>query len=391
MPDRRSPLNPAPRSERRDSHPLKPHHHPSPWPRMRGINLAYSQQRGYTDVDSYRAHLGKRTSHLFITLTEGCLYDRDIIAKEIGFRDGEEELEYLAASAQGLEPEGEWKAPRHDFVDVETLDYAFLTDILVVRLRKSADGIKFWFELFEIQREPTYSVTPVLLKLDVAWWSDYPELTEAALIAENSGADLGCLSMWIQSSYVARHSSVYISYSSFPCSGKYSLSVMDVAKLIECLSNPSLLAEVIDPMDLVCYHSQGSQAGAPFWTTNQEGIRSMATRKILLFPALDLDPTSPDPTTPLIRFLRFGKVGNPVQTTDIPISTLIPTDELLRGFRDQLSLVSPPPFVLSWDGRSRLCIIFRQTGVCLEDDEPHPRAWFVTLGSEILARIGGEG
>jgi hypothetical protein len=297
----------------------------------------------------------------------------------------------LAASALGLEPEGDWKAPRHDFVDVETLDYAFLSDTLVVRLRESSDGIKFWFEMFEIKRDPTHSVTPVLLKLHVAWWSDYPELTEAALIAENSGADLGCLSMWIQNSYVAGYSSVYTLGSSFPCSGKYSLSVMDVAKLIECLSNPSLLAEAIDPMDLVCYHNQDSQAGAPFSATSQEGIRSMTTRKILLFPALDLDPTSPDPATPLIRFLRFGKVGDPVQTIDIPISKLIPADELLRGFCDQLKSVSPPPFVLSWDGRSRLCIIFRQTGVCLEDNEPHPRAWFVTLGSEILARIGVEG
>lgn len=72
-----------------------------------------------------------------------------MIAKEIGFQDAQEEQRHLAATG------GEWngKEQRSQFVDEEILDYAFLTDTLVLRLREVAyprTELEFWVEVFEI-------------------------------------------------------------------------------------------------------------------------------------------------------------------------------------------------------------------------------------------------
>ncbi|KAJ7136348.1 hypothetical protein C8R43DRAFT_1239001 [Mycena crocata] len=58
--------------------------------------------------------------------------DPDIIAKEIGFHNAQEELEYLKSGL--AQEETDAKDLREEYPDEETLDYAFLTDIVVARL-----------------------------------------------------------------------------------------------------------------------------------------------------------------------------------------------------------------------------------------------------------------
>ncbi|KAJ6459211.1 hypothetical protein DFH09DRAFT_1383629 [Mycena vulgaris] len=298
-------------------------------------------------------------------------WDPEIIAKEIGFHNAQAELEYLDAP-----DDGEDEGPKEScmlFDDVETLDYAFLTDTLVVRLREKVEcraDVDFWLEIFQIRQAPSgspvFSVSPILLNFYVPWNLGQGDMTEAGLMTSDISSQPNSLSIWIQ------------------YNGNYSFTVLNIPKLVEGVANPSQFTSHMNPIQLVCYHDL--RTDDPFVAHISHGLRPTTAHKTLLFPAFDLDPNYADPAVPLLRFLLFGDVGETPKTINIPINSL---DTLLANFHRQDHWhMGYAPFVVSWDGSSRICVVFRRIRrEWLREEPSSPRVWFIDLSQEILTEI----
>lgn len=139
-----------------------------------------------------------------------------------------------------------------------------------------------------------------------------------------------------------------------------------------------------DLYNLLTYHSLDRDQ--PFVNHTNMGLRLATSQRRLLFSALDLDPACSTPNIPILRFLRFGGVGT--TTIDIPITSLIPADDLLVGFRSQTMSFQNARFVLSWDGSDKICVVFRGADWHPLQPEPEPRAWFISLSADVVAAIG---
>ncbi|KAJ6517067.1 hypothetical protein DFH09DRAFT_1287839 [Mycena vulgaris] len=334
----------------------------------RGLNSNH-RERGGTGMCCINWRAPNSEMSTWVLIHAELTWDPEIIAKEIGFHNAQAELEYLDAPDDG-EDEGP-KESRMLFDDVETLDYAFLTDTLVVRLREKVEyraDVDFWLEIFQIRQAPSgspvFSVSPILLGFYVPWSLGQGDMTEAGLMTSDISSQPNSLSIWIQ------------------YNGNYSFTVLNIPKLVEGVANPSQFTSHMNPIQLVCYHDL--RTDDPFVTHISHGLRPITAHKTLLFPAFDLDPNYADPAVPLLRFLLFGDVRETPKTINIPINSL---DTLLANFHRQDHWhMGYAPFVVSWDGSSRMCVVFRRRE-WLREEPSSPRVWFIDLSQEILTEI----
>ncbi|KAJ6516532.1 hypothetical protein C8R47DRAFT_1312983 [Mycena vitilis] len=311
---------------------------------------------------------------LWLSPTSGCAYwvpiyneltwDPDVIARQIGFQNAQEELDYLALPDEyKSDPQ---KDEREDYIDEDTLDYAFLGDYLVIRLREAAHpsgDLQVWLEAFKITSHQTGSACPPVFNLSFDWKSYAGELSDSYLRSEYTFNRDRCLSVCLHNT------------------GASALYLLDANKLrdhaMSVCSEPAKL-RVKD----FCYHV--FDAGTPFLLQLGKYQTPTTSNGTLFFPGYDLDPFSADPAAPLFRFVQFGT--QPAHVVDIPLRSLLALDENMSDFREQDSHFDPAPFVVSWDGCKTLCVVFcRMT--CYGRPSCGNRVWYIALGSDILAQI----
>ncbi|KAJ6529738.1 hypothetical protein B0H19DRAFT_1274132 [Mycena capillaripes] len=277
-------------------------------------------------------------------------WDPNIIATKIGFKDAEEELEYL--QLEHLESDGDPKDVREEFSEEETLDYAFLTDSLIVRFRELArweSELELWLEVFDLssaETNPTgFQTPPILLKLRLPWkqWS-HVDVSDSYLSTEPTFSSRRCLSVCIHNT------------------GFSSLILLDANRIRDHALQKFYVPAIFQQF---CYHT--FEDDAPFTICTTKHLAPPTWNGRLIFPAFDLDSSTAHPTVPRIRFVRFTE-GSPI-IIDIPVSTLIPCDELCGEFLEQ-RYTADPQFVVSWDGSKTLCVVFRWT--MLEGQEASP-------------------
>jgi hypothetical protein len=169
------------------------------------------------------------------------------------------------------------------------------------------------------------------------------------------------------------------------------VSILDVRKLLDAVVNPVSIRESL-------YHGLFSystlemdgETTTPFLThTGGDRAPPITAHKRLMFPALDLDPTSAHPDSPLLRFMRFTEVGEPPKIIDVPIKSLIQDiDDILVGFMGQRYYPGPEaPWVLSWDGKQTLCVVFCATQLRPLEEEPSPQLWYIRLSDETIEEL----
>ncbi|KAJ7877636.1 hypothetical protein B0H13DRAFT_2347014 [Mycena leptocephala] len=215
----------------------------------------------------------------WIPLYRELTWDPDIIARCLGFRDAQEEVEAIEKGSEHDE--------RYDYTDQETVAYAFLSDTCVVRLRDSAavgGALDFQVEVFEIPSvvagtERT-AVAPILLALPGPVQTIHAEPTEASMATGRSFSNTQFLCICIHNT------------------GNSYVSILDVGELLDA------------------HFGNGWKNDHPFLTYTGSDYALSTSHKTLMFPALDLDPTSAYPDSPLLRFLRFTEVGQPPKIID---------------------------------------------------------------------------
>ncbi|KAJ6601898.1 hypothetical protein DFH09DRAFT_1355160 [Mycena vulgaris] len=136
-------------------------------------------------------------------------WDPDIIAKQNGFEDAQAELDHLMSTTKRDSNPADITQhfdDRDDFDDDEILDYAFLSDTHIVRLRETAYStydLDIWLEVVEItvpselERRPA---PPILLKVVLPWYWSHAELSDSYLGTEPTFSEHRCLSVRIHNS-----------------------------------------------------------------------------------------------------------------------------------------------------------------------------------------------
>ncbi|KAJ7877634.1 hypothetical protein B0H13DRAFT_1893084 [Mycena leptocephala] len=280
----------------------------------------------------------------WIPLYREITWDPDIIARCLGFRDAQEEIEAIEKGSEQDE--------RCDYTDEETVAYAFLSDTCVVRLRDRAEVggvLDFQVEVFEIPsvlaETERAAAAPILLTLPGPVQTVHTSPTEASMTTERSVSNTQCLCI--------------------------------------CIHNTATVGTHITlEMD--------GETTTPFLThTGGDRAPPITAHKRLMFPALDLDPTSAHPDSPLLRFMRFTEVGEPPKIIDVPIKSLIQDiDDILVGFMGQRYYPGPEaPWVLSWDGKQTLCVVFCATQLRPLEEEPSPQLWYIRLSDETIEEL----
>ncbi|KAJ7183966.1 hypothetical protein C8R46DRAFT_1309313 [Mycena filopes] len=296
-------------------------------------------------------------------------WDPDTFAKLLGFADAEEELVHYRSVVDDTDIKRERGYLSETAADTQTLDYAFLSATLLVRLveRTDVDDVYFSLEIFEVVDGGPCN----LLEFSVPGKGGRLELSEGTLTTESTfSADHGRLSIWNTNAGNSFH------------------AILDVRALLECARNPASIASATDPFSLFCLHALDSDA--PFTGYALTGYRPSIAKNTILFPVLDLDPTSARPDAPIIRFVRLDKGGRSI---DVVVESMISTDDLLLGFKASEGYSGlEPPWLVSWDGRDTVCLVFRcpMSLRWAPEDKPSPRVWYAKLPPEILAAIGGD-
>jgi hypothetical protein len=168
------------------------------------------------------------------------------------------------------------------------------------------------------------------------------------------------------------------------------VSILDVGELLDAVANPASIRGSLY-YGLFSYSTleMDGRTTTPFVTYTGSDYALSTSHKTLMFPALDLDPTSAYPDSPLLRFLRFTEVGQPPKIIDVPITSLIQhVGDILVGFMGQeYSQDSEAPWVLSWDGKQTLCVVFRATQLRPLEEEPSPQVWYIRLSDETIEEL----
>ncbi|KAJ7183977.1 hypothetical protein C8R46DRAFT_1309329 [Mycena filopes] len=299
---------------------------PQEWPALQiadtGVrgDLRVNPQRVMVKVIGHRCVAGIWSCPNNNTPKWGFLYseltwDSNKIAREMGFRDAQEELEYLTThreeqdgsemeedddylASQGDEPdefemdvdEAERKQPRDEYEDEETQDYAFLTDTLVVRLRDVATDegeLSVYLQVFRIPSVSSQEVAPTppnLLAICVWYMDPHKRLSDSSLAVEPTSHGKRALTVCIHND-------------------SHDVLVYSANMLQDLALNPPP-AQGVDIGDALLY--KGKDHDMPFVNGTERHVVPSISRGTLLFPACDLDPGTPFPKTPLIRFLRFA-------------------------------------------------------------------------------------
>ncbi|KAJ7183969.1 hypothetical protein C8R46DRAFT_1344611 [Mycena filopes] len=299
-------------------------------------------------------------------------WNPDTFAKLLGFADAEEELAHYRSVGDNADVKRERVFCAEAKADTETLDYGFLSATLLVRLVESAssDNIHFSLEIFEIV-DGGSRTSGNLLEFSVPGKGGWLAQSEGTVTTESTfSGDNRRLSIWNTNAGNSFH------------------AILDVRALLECARNPTSIASATDPFSLFCLHAVESPA--PFAVYPFEGYHPSISNNVILFPAVDLDPTSGRPDTPIIRFVRLDKEGGSI---DVAVKSMIATDDLLVDFEASEHLWGlDPRWLVSWNGRETVCLVFRCTMSLrwAPEDEPSPRVWYATLPPEALAAIGAE-
>ncbi|KAJ6552840.1 hypothetical protein B0H19DRAFT_1295240 [Mycena capillaripes] len=110
---------------------------------------------------------------------------------------------------------------------------------------------------------------------------------------------------------------------------------------------------------------------------------------LALHPAFDIDPQSAVTDVPTMRFLRFTTPEIQVKSIDIPFTSLFEEDpcEAPEVPKDERSTLGNP-YVISWDGRDTICVIYRDSVFVAADERKASRGWFMKLPHDILLELG---
>jgi hypothetical protein len=307
--------------------------------------------------------------------------------------DEESESDDIREDDSDDESDSEPKDIREDFADEETLDYVFLSDDLVGRLRESAEyqnDLELWLEIFKIS---TQSATPpILLKLPLPAGGRPVELSNSYLTSEPRFSEKRCLSVCLNNRYAISRSlwsSCLLIFHS--PSGRAGLIILDANKIRQfALNSPSNSPTTREVFNQVC--CQEFEDDAPFVANMAQYLAPSTSHPVFLFPTVDLSPNTPHPKALMIRFgvLPAPDLGRPnLATIDIPVTSLIPADDLIsEDLIKDFPYLMDAPFALSWDGDRTACVVFRSTQRLPAIQEPNPRVWYITLSPDILASIG---
>ncbi|KAJ7659101.1 hypothetical protein DFH06DRAFT_436653 [Mycena polygramma] len=291
-------------------------------------------------------------------------WDPDVIAKKLGFRDHFEEVAHIKATNDERAPSGSgW---RNRYGDAEFFDYSFISDTLVLRVRYGGlddDDSGVWSAQVLDMSTIDESGAPAVDTQSIPGTYIYRGITDAFINTPTTFSvdDWVSITLW----------GVEGAFQVFFC----------VFKLIETVKNPSKR-----PVDHVI---RGTQE--PFMRYAFQGLGPTLRREFAILPAFDVDRNSKLPVTSL-RFLRFPAEGMAVEVLDVPFRSLFPghypdVPEIPPSERDNAPGL--PQYVVAWDGRHTLCVVFRDGSRPVRPEErKHPAAWLVWLSRDDRVRLG---
>jgi hypothetical protein len=128
----------------------------------------------------------------------------------------------------------------------------------------------------------------------------------------------------------------------------------------------------------------------PFIRYAFKGLGPSLSGRVVLLPAVDLDRNAELPLASL-RFLHLGAQGTDKETVDIPFESLFAlnrTDMPAAPQAEKDNSPGLPPYVVSWDGRATLFIIFRDSRNVAPEERKLSRGWFCELSQNTLVRLG---
>ncbi|KAJ7659114.1 hypothetical protein DFH06DRAFT_1195069 [Mycena polygramma] len=285
---------------------------------------------------------------------EELTWDPDIIAKKLGFRNHQEEIAHIKATGDAAAPNGD----RERFKDVEFLDYAFITDTLVLRIRDV--GVADYSD-----REWVAEVIDVSSMEGVDGRTEAPTVVHSLL--RHSYVTGGIIEAFIHTPTKFSEDD-WISITLTSDEGVFQMFYRVNELVHHRNTNPHVTRESNDPF-----------TDYAFWD-----LGPTFSGRLALHPAVDVDPTS-DLPVPSLRFLRFATQGNGLDCIDIPVMRLFDGDPALVLASLQAAKHHLPPYVVAWDGRDTVCIICRDS----KQAEP-PALFFVQLGHDTLERLAGD-
>ncbi|KAJ7271850.1 hypothetical protein C8J57DRAFT_1601530 [Mycena rebaudengoi] len=298
-------------------------------------------------------------------LHEELTWDPDLIAGKMGFRNGAGELLRLEEIEATGEPLGD---RRDEHGDEEILDYAFLSDTLVLRLHEDIiDGtqVSYRIDVFEL-RSPTATTSDIgapLLRRFLHFSHCADGSTVASITADMAENELdSCIFITILNGDAVFQ------------------AILGVPELLSAVYTP----QVPRPRDmhkLVYFaHDWVTAFTGYIYTGNSKGPQMYGKR--LLYPVPDMDPTSAAPEAPALRFQRLSTPGGQVDTKDVPLSSLFDEWKLIEDrLRDSAAYSR---YTVSWDGHRTLCVIFRDYTYLETTAKAIPRGWYLTLEDDVF-------
>ncbi|KAJ6547932.1 hypothetical protein DFH09DRAFT_1087401 [Mycena vulgaris] len=300
---------------------------------------------------------------------EELTWDPDLIARELGFQDAEDEITHIRETDDDSSP-GVDSGWRNEYTDVEFLDYAFISDTLVLRLRDSGmDDADGWFsaevlDLSEMKQSPGRQEAPALVASLVRETTIYMEMTKGFINTPLTFSDDDWFSITLIS--VDGIFQTFFRVSDFSQSG-----LKDGARI----DAPPGIREPTEP----------------FLEYAHKYLGPTFSGRLALLPAVDVDAESATPDVPSVRFVRLPPVGNEVTYLDVPFMSLFVDDSSLipelphAAKRDGLGL---PSYLISWDGRDTICITYRDNRWQVGPGRRNlSQGWFIRLSHDITDRL----
>ncbi|KAJ7149683.1 hypothetical protein C8R46DRAFT_1230361 [Mycena filopes] len=305
-------------------------------------------------------------------------WDPDVIAKQLGFSNHQEELAHIETTDDDRAPGDATTQKlgwRRYCEDTALMDYVFISDSQAVRLRDTGvddgSGI-FQLEVLDLSGMTTaavgWTVAPVLSQTIVHHTDIYVGMPRGSISAPTTFSDKDCISVIVI------------------CSEGIIETFWTVSSLTT--SDPEMdLAEKEVRDGLV--HSILKGLGPTFSDMNIVERDVMGTFKgsgptffgmQTVFPEVD-EPYSLA-GVPTVRFFAF-----PHTLVDVPLAKLLPGDlaPLPGKSNSEYDEVTLSRCAVFWDGGNTVCVTYRDSSITPEVR----RQWFVKLGQDILEELHG--
>ncbi|KAJ7252969.1 hypothetical protein C8J57DRAFT_1519757 [Mycena rebaudengoi] len=251
-------------------------------------------------------------------------WDPEIIARKIGFQSAQEEEEYVITAKDRIESPNQPEY-RHHQLDDEILDYTFISENLVLRLRENSSGSdgEYWVEIISVSTPDTVegiSEAPVVATVFLRETYCYHGTTKAFFDAPTIFGDDNCVSVTIRDSEGAHN--IILRVSGLMAFVKCPSGASSTCSEIEDVGMDNVVPLVRDPDD-------------PFTCHSYNNLGPVIHGKTMILPVPDIDPASATPNVPIVRFIRFGDTAGSMESIDIPFMSLFPDNSVPEEPRDQ--------------------------------------------------------